>query len=590
MAVFAFSGSYLKPGFEFRLSKEVISYTNGAKDKNPDRKKCHTMSIKKIQNGELCKIGKEKKYPDFIVWGDSYADALMPGIKDQAAKRGLYGLTASSSGCGPLLDVNRFKKWNLKCDHYGAAMADAIQKNNIKNAILISAWGIDGYSLVKERELTRYDFITSPKYSPQDINIYIEGLKKMLHFLQSHGVKVWIVDKIPFPDFNVPSYLGRYTRLGKNIEALRVDINQFNDNKKVVTDILKELKKNYSFEIISPSDILCNASGCNVQNDGLPLYYDHHHISGSGSKYLMQIFDTMFFEIEKSAYLRRKNKRFSITLQENGIPVSHYGNYKGLEIGDQHSIVAIAEAGLYYWNTFLAQNNPKVLLSYDWSKKYPSNRNMLPKDKLSAQKMLKACANHLMENVKKSETFSVWTYSYDFSYNTKKGWRSSQAQISAIQLLLRAYEITHDKNYLETANHALNAFFVTKEAGGLAENIGKEGLWFDKFISIDNDQPKILNGMMFVLIGLNDAYRYTNNPKLKKLFMKGLYGLTTQLHKYDTGTWSSYDIHGRAASQHYHNIHIQQLQLLYKISSSPILLEYKNRFIQYKNVPIKSNT
>ena len=46
---------------------------------------------------------------------------------------------------------------------------------------------------------------------------------------------------------------------------------------------------------------------------------------------------------------------FNIEIDEQGIPWSDYGEYYGLSIGRQRSVLAVAERGLYYWNTFLSE-------------------------------------------------------------------------------------------------------------------------------------------------------------------------------------------------------------------------------------------
>ncbi|MGG7565332.1 acyltransferase family protein [Rhodovulum sp. DZ06] len=52
-----------------------------------------------------CALGAPGDRPDFIVWGDSHAGALVPGLERAAAARGLSGYVLSANGCAPLPGV-----------------------------------------------------------------------------------------------------------------------------------------------------------------------------------------------------------------------------------------------------------------------------------------------------------------------------------------------------------------------------------------------------------------------------------------------------------------------------------------------------
>ncbi len=272
--------------------------------------------------------------------------------------------------------------------------------------------------------------------------------------------------------------------------------------------------------------------------------------------------------------------KFYISLNKNGIPTGHYGIYAGINIGDQHSIVAVAEVGLYYWNNFFASPEQDVLLSYDWSK-WPINREALPATKISATTKILNCAQYLLQQSQNRDNFSVWVYPYPFVYNTNKNWLSSHAQILAIQLLIRAYNLKKSENLLECFHKSVKAFFISVEDGGLSGTTSIGELWFEKFISKGNDNPRVLNGMMFVLIGLYDIFSLTKDIKIENIFNLGIKSLIKMIPYFDNGKWSTYDILGKPASAHYHRIHIKQLTLLHNITKEPILKEYADLFRRY---------
>ena len=256
-------------------------------------------------------------------------------------------------------------------------------------------------------------------------------------------------------------------------------------------------------------------------------------------------------------------------------PQAKTGNY-------MNSVLAVAEKGLDYWNKFhLDGDGDVVLLSYDW-KRYPENKKALPKDAHGAKKALLNCADWLVCAAVRCESFVVWVSPYRVNYRTKPGWRSSHAQVAAMQLLLRAYQLTSRDEYLNCAQQALQAFFVPVEQGGLTDKQDERGWWYAKFADAGCDHPQVLNGMLFALLGIYDFYRRTESLDAQMLFDKGMALVRERLPRYDSGSWSYYDRFQRFAPRHYHRIHIEQLEQLYARTGEPVLKDYAERFRRYE--------
>ena len=59
------------------------------------------------------------------------------------------------------------------------------------------------------------------------------------------------------------------------------------------------------------------------------------------------------------------------------------------------------------------------------------------------------------------------------------------------------------------------------------------------------------------------------------------------LKKYDRKIWSNYDVKGTIASPAYHDLHIMQLRLLYKLFSIREFEVYADKWEKYQNSKIK---
>ena len=270
---------------------------------------------------------------------------------------------------------------------------------------------------------------------------------------------------------------------------------------------------------------------------------------------------------------------FKIFVDEYGIPYSDYGTYNGIDIGQQRSILSVAERGLWYWNTFTLGND-HVILSYDWNR-WPVNKNLNPAKADDGKNFMIYCADWLVENVVKIDDFCVWKHPYAMSYNTSPGWRSAHSQAVGMQLLSRTAEITNNNYYNTFYDDLIQAYFVAIEDGGLLDRNIPGVTWYEKFADPDNKRPKILNGMLFTIIGLLDIANRNNKSRASELAHDGIESVFKLLPKFDLGDWSAYDIYGKRASNHYHQIHIKLLDKLFNITDQIDFANWRDRFISY---------
>ncbi len=161
---------------------------------------------------------------------------------------------------------------------------------------------------------------------------------------------------------------------------------------------------------------------------------------------------------------------------------------------------------------------------------------------------------------------------------------SAMIQGEAISLLCRAWEITKNEKYLNTAQLAKRPFTQSIANGGVLGKITKSGsIWYEEF----TDQPlrHVLNGKIYSLWGLHDLWLISKDAEAKELFDSGIDSLITNLDEFDSGYWSYYwlpeDGFDYMASIMYHNLHICQLWHTYDISKKVALKEKAQRFEKY---------
>ena len=243
---------------------------------------------------------------------------------------------------------------------------------------------------------------------------------------------------------------------------------------------------------------------------------------------------------------------------ENGIPLFEYLN----EIPETYHPIAICQYALGLYDVYIAKacNDEDI------------------KDRFLAQ------SDWLLNNAVISDGSAVWYFNYpDKRYGIKPPWCSAMAQGEAISVLCRAFKITGKDDYINFAEKALLPFKKEISDGGV-RNYFKGIVLYEEFPS--DDVTGVLNGFMFSLFGLYDLYLLNGSKTAITLFHEGAESIKSLLKYYDTGYWSRYDLFkyplSNPASYTYHELHVQQLKVLYILTEEEIFLEYSEKWQRYE--------
>lgn len=173
---------------------------------------------------------------------------------------------------------------------------------------------------------------------------------------------------------------------------------------------------------------------------------------------------------------------------------------------------------------------------------------------------------------------------YKFSwpkYDLPANWSSCMAQSSAIVAFHYAYLVTGNVTYENISDRLIDAFFVEVKKGGLAYDTG-EGLWYEEYAHPNMKQrPYVLNGFMYSLLELHQAYELKGDRRLKALFDRGIKALLSKIDEFDTGYWSKYDLVGTISPWKYHWVHIEELEQLYNMTGDLRLKEWADKWRSY---------
>jgi hypothetical protein len=145
------------------------------------------------------------------------------------------------------------------------------------------------------------------------------------------------------------------------------------------------------------------------------------------------------------------------------------------------------------------------------------------------------------------------------------------AQGQAASVLIRAYALTRNEEYLAAGERALSPLFSPIERGG-ASYIANGDLFFEE--AAVEPACHILNGHLYAAFAVWEYARYVNADRYGALHRDALGTLERWLPAYDINGWSCYDLAVDSAGRRhlaplwYHHFHIAQLRVFAAMTSN----------------------
>lgn len=200
-----------------------------------------------------------------------------------------------------------------------------------------------------------------------------------------------------------------------------------------------------------------------------------------------------------------------------------------------------------------------------------------------------ACADELVETQEQDGPLKGgWVHKRPFvhTFPLKPPWLSGMAQGEAASLLVRVFLETGVERYAEAARRALLPLALDVVDGGVRALLGGR--------SFPEEYPTVpssfvLNGGMFAMWGLYDVGVGLGDPDVLGAFHEAVDTLAENLHRWDLGYWSRYDLFPHpvpnVASSFYHNLHVKQLQITNRLAPRSQLAETVARWADYETSP-----
>jgi hypothetical protein len=232
--------------------------------------------------------------PTTLVWGDSYAMHLIPGIKHEFGSEGL--VQATKYVCGPLLGVapiahytgaTQNRLWSEKCMAFNDSVLDYLEKTPSIRTVVLSS--------VFKQYMTPADFHalvrTGGGLQEEDgtIEIALQGLGRTVESVRALGKTVVVIAPPPAMDWDAGRCAERILRgmpaLGSDGDCVTKDVDYQRKRENVLT-FLRQLPDQMGVEVIMFDEALRAGTGYMPMAEDKILYIANGHLSYEGSEYL----------------------------------------------------------------------------------------------------------------------------------------------------------------------------------------------------------------------------------------------------------------------------------------------------------------
>ena len=240
---------------------------------------------------------RNSKQPWFLVWGDSFAMHLVPGI---AATTDKGVVQATRSVCGPLIGMapvdneTHTRSWAKDCVVFNQSVIDYLAATaSIKVVVMSSTFAqyldapLDSALWGSGREFHSLELVGDRmmEHESRDSRTF-DVMLKTVEMIRAMGKRVVIVAPPPAAGFDVGRCLERKSTgrliLGGN-GACTIRVVDYHQRQVSVRGYLKRLH-DVGIDVLDFSETLCSELECATELNGTFVYRDAGHFSNDGSR------------------------------------------------------------------------------------------------------------------------------------------------------------------------------------------------------------------------------------------------------------------------------------------------------------------
>lgn len=284
--------SYEFDGFPQRFDSNLRYLADAQIDTNTMRSTCNSISLDRLDRNDVCKIGDQGIDPSFAIIGDSFSDAIIPGFESSAIRNRTAGLVYSASGCYPLRGADQGNEY---CKQYMDKAFEKIAANAQIRTVAIIARFTSAYHGSRFGQFPAENWFITDEFSrvktlQENKNVFRRTLKISIAALK--GKTIIIYAFFPEQQYEIPRAHVMHHLFGQP-SSIDIDIQTHRQRQQEVRSEFELIRGSMEmpFRLVDVGEYLCTASACRTIIDHTVMYYDDNHLSASGSKKLVALWD-----------------------------------------------------------------------------------------------------------------------------------------------------------------------------------------------------------------------------------------------------------------------------------------------------------
>ena len=266
-------------GFPQRASPEVLRAEAARDSINPMNALCHVGSGDTPPSAAPCTTpgaGEAR----IMLWGDSHAAHIMPGLASAAGGRHVSVRQLTKSSCPPLVPGRRSAFASAECVAFNRNVLRAAGDAHIEKIVIAARW--TGY--LPDASVEAADALR------QEVRRTIGNIRQSV----GDGTAIVIVGPLPGFDFEPSKCHARTRFAGLDTSPCRDPQPNNARSAAVVEQALADATAGASnVTIVLPWRRFCGTGGCLTVANETFLFRDSHHLTVEGAAYLAPLFDTI---------------------------------------------------------------------------------------------------------------------------------------------------------------------------------------------------------------------------------------------------------------------------------------------------------
>lgn len=278
-------------GFPNRASEAALAISQAAVDVNPREYECYRKNYREIFTaGKPCLLGVQNEQQiDFVLWGDSNADAAMPIIDVMAKESGQTGAFFGAGGCRPIIwGSDEEKVTDEKCSIIKKQAVAYIAEHSVPKVLLISAWGGIGLENQAKNQLGTFNT------DDQNQEDFYSALQATIDLIDTESNTIYLMKKVPNHWYSIRNEFNKAARTNQPMEPITKTYESYQAANQIQNDAIDALGKEGVVEVIDPASAFCIDGVCSLALDGKILYKNGSHLNTTGAMRLRPFFVDFF--------------------------------------------------------------------------------------------------------------------------------------------------------------------------------------------------------------------------------------------------------------------------------------------------------